>query len=107
MHELGAVRKVIDEINSMDPKPKKIRITIGKMMGTAKGFESMFREHTYETPLQGIEMEIISKDVNVKCPECGFEGMVKIMEHVHFVRCPLCTKITDIVTGNELAVERI
>jgi Zn finger protein HypA/HybF involved in hydrogenase expression len=107
MHEFTAVKRVIDEIKRMQPRPDKVRITLGKMMGTAKGFEDMFREHTHGTPLQGIGIEIVQKDVNINCPHCGFEGTFRVVEHIHFVRCPMCGKVADIITGNELKVERV
>jgi Zn finger protein HypA/HybF involved in hydrogenase expression len=107
MHELTSVMKVIDEIKGMDPRPEKVSITLGKMLGTAKGFESMFREYTHGTPLQGIGLEIVQPDVKVRCPHCRFDGVVRVTEHIHFVRCPVCGKVADVLQGNELRVERV
>ncbi|MFC2143909.1 hydrogenase/urease maturation nickel metallochaperone HypA [Candidatus Aenigmatarchaeota archaeon] len=73
MHELGSVQKVIQDLRRMDPIPKKVKIVLGKMRGSAKGFEDTFREYTRDTELQGIEMEIEQIPVKVKC-ECGLEG---------------------------------
>jgi Zn finger protein HypA/HybF involved in hydrogenase expression len=103
MHEFGSVQKVIQDLKSIDPIPRKVKIILGKMRGSAKGFEETFREYTRETELEGIEIEIEQIPVKIKC-ECGLEGLVRVAEHVHFVRCPKCGKIADVVQGNELKV---
>lgn len=107
MHEFTSVMKIIDEIKRMEPRPDTVRVTLGKMLGTARGFEGMFREYTQGTPIQGIGLHIIQPDVLVKCPHCRFEGVVRVVEHIHFVRCPICGKVADIMQGNELSVERV
>lgn len=103
MHEFGSVQKVIQDIRNMKPVPKKVKIVLGKMRGSAKGFEEMFREYTRDTELQGIELEIVQVPVKVKC-ECGLEGLVRVTEHIHFVRCPKCGQVADVIQGNELEI---
>ncbi|RLJ06693.1 MAG: hypothetical protein DRP18_00100 [Candidatus Aenigmatarchaeota archaeon] len=106
MHEFTAVQKAINEILGMEQRPKKVKIILGKIYGNAKNFKDMFREHTRGTPIENIDIEIEQVPVEIKC-ECGFSGTVKILEHVHFVRCPLCGKVADILKGDELKVEVI
>lgn len=103
MHEFGSVQKAIQDIRNMKPVPKKVKIVLGKMRGNAKNFEEMFREYTGDTELQGIELEIVQVPVKVKC-ECGLEGLVRVTEHIHFVRCPKCGQIADVIQGNELEI---
>lgn len=103
MHEFGSVQNVIQELRKMKPVPKKVKIVLGKMRGSAKNFEEMFREYTRETELEGIELEIEQVPVKIKC-ECGLEGLVRITEHVHFARCPKCGNIVDVLQGNELKI---
>ena len=104
MHELGSVQKVIQDLKRMDPIPKRITIVLGKMRGSAKGFEDMFREYTRDTELEGIGMEIEQVPVKVKC-ECGLEGLDRVTDHLHFVRCPKCGNVADILQGNELDIK--
>jgi Zn finger protein HypA/HybF involved in hydrogenase expression len=103
MHEFGSVQWVIMELRKMDPAPRKVKIVLGKMRGSAKAFEEMFREYTRDTELKGIGLEIEQVPVEVKCG-CGLEGLVRVTEHVHFVRCPRCGKVADIIRGNELEI---
>jgi Zn finger protein HypA/HybF involved in hydrogenase expression len=104
MHEFGSVQQAIREIRKMRPLPRKVKILIGKMRGSARGFEEMFREHTRDTELQGIGLEVESVPVEIRC-DCGLEGLVRIMEHVHYVRCPKCGDVAEVVRGNELEIE--
>ena len=103
MHEFGSVQKAISDIRKMDPLPRNVTIRLGKMRGSAKGFEEMFREYTRGTEIEGIGIRIEHVPAEIRC-ECGLEGMVKITEHVHFIRCPKCGKIADVVRGNELEI---
>lgn len=80
-----------------------MKVRLGKMRGSARAFEEMFREHTRDTSLASIGLEIEQVPVEVKC-SCGFNGNVRVMGHIHFVRCPLCNDIADVKTGNELEV---
>jgi Zn finger protein HypA/HybF involved in hydrogenase expression len=104
MHEFGSVQHVIRELMKLEPVPKRVRVTIGKMRASPKGFEGMFRENVRDTKLQGVALEIVSVPVDINC-KCGLKGPVRIMDHVHFVRCPRCGSIADIRTGRELDFE--
>ena len=104
MHEFGSVQEAIRIIRGIHPTPRKVRIRLGKMRGSARGFEEMFREHTRDTELGGLGIEIDHIPVEVKC-SCGLEGPVRIMEHVHYVRCPVCGRIADVLRGNELEIQ--
>lgn len=104
MHEFGSVQEAIRRLRQINPTPGSVRIRLGKMRGSARAFEEMFREHTRDTELEGIGLEIESIPVEISC-SCGLSGMVRIMEHAHYVRCPKCGHVTDAVKGNELEIE--
>jgi Zn finger protein HypA/HybF involved in hydrogenase expression len=104
MHEFGSVQQAVRDIRKIHPVPRKVKIRLGKMRGSAKGFEEMFREHIRDTELYGIGIEIENIPVEIKCP-CGLEGPVRIMDHIHYVRCPKCGQVADVVRGNELDIE--
>lgn len=106
MHEFGSVREAIERISRMQPTPKRVRIRLGRMRASPKGFEEMFGEHTADSELQGIGLEIESVPVEISC-SCGLKGPVRVMEHVHFVRCPRCGKVADVIRGNELDIEAL
>ena len=106
MHEFASVQEAIRRIRKMQPVPKRVKIRLGKMRGSAKGFEEMFREHSRYTDIENIELEVENIPVEIKC-SCGLEGMVRIMDHAHFVRCPKCGQVADILRGNELDIEAI
>jgi Zn finger protein HypA/HybF involved in hydrogenase expression len=103
MHEFGSVQKVIQDIRKMKPVPGKVKITLGKMRGSAKAFEEMFREYTRGTELEGIGIEIEQVPVEISCG-CGLRGLVRVTEHVHFARCPRCGRVADVLRGNELEI---
>jgi Zn finger protein HypA/HybF involved in hydrogenase expression len=104
MHEFGSVQEAIRRLRQIQPAPRRVRIRLGKMRGSAKAFEEMFRENIRDTELRGIGIEIESIPVEISCP-CGLSGLVRVMEHVHFLRCPRCGQVTDPVRGNELEIE--
>lgn len=103
MHEFGSVQEAIRKIREMKPLPRKVKIRLGKMRGSAKNFEEMFREYTRDTELRDIGLEIEQVPVKIKC-ECGLEGLVRVTEHIHFVRCPKCGQVADVMQGNELKI---
>jgi len=104
MHEFGSVQEAIIRLRKMRPLPRKVRITLGKMRGSVRGFEEMLRENIRDTELEGLQFETEHIPVEIRCP-CGLEGMVRIMEHVHYVRCPKCGQVADVLKGNELNIE--
>ncbi len=104
MHEFGSVQQAIRDIRKIQPTPTKVRIRLGKMRGSAKAFEEMFREHTRDTELMGLGIELEHVPVEIRC-ECGLEGPVRIMDHLHYVRCPRCGEIADVIRGNELEIQ--
>lgn len=104
MHEFGSVQEAIKILLAHQPVPRKVRITLGKMRGSAKGFEEMLNEHIRDTPLEGLAFDVQVIPVEVKC-KCGLEGPVRIMDHVHYVRCPVCGDIADVTKGNELDIK--
>jgi len=104
MHEMKAVQKVVEELMSMEPRPEKIKIKLGRMMANPQVFGQMFREFVAATQFSGIDFEIEPVDVVARCGKCGFHGRVDVIEHVHFVRCPDCKKVAEILKGNELEI---
>lgn len=104
MHEFDSVHRAVTRLRETRPVPRKVRIRLGKMRGSARGFEELFREQIRDTELHGIELEIEQVPVEISC-SCGLEGHARVMGHVHFVRCPVCGEIADVRKGNELDIE--
>ena len=102
MHEMKAVHKILDDIVSMPEIPDSVKVRVGRMNADPKIFEQMFSEFAKSMGYRGIRVEVESVPVYADCKKCGFRGNVPVIEHVHFVRCPDCKKIADIVRGNEL-----
>ncbi len=106
MHEFSSVREALSLMLSINPKPPGVRITLGRMRANPKTFREMLMEHLRGTEAEGMAIEIVSVPVEVSCA-CGFSGTVRLPDHVHFARCPLCGKVADITKGNELVVEPV
>ena len=45
MHEFGSVQEAVTKLRQIQPAPRRVRIRLGRMRGSAKGFEEMFREY--------------------------------------------------------------
>jgi Zn finger protein HypA/HybF involved in hydrogenase expression len=101
VHEWKAVRKVIDKLNQK--KPKKAVLKIGEMVSDSQTFMEIFKEYVRGTELEEIELKVESVPVEAKC-DCGWRGGLKVLGHLHFVRCPKCGKIVDVLKGNELEI---
>jgi len=104
MHEMKAVQQLIEELMALDPKPEKIKVRLGRMLANPRVFKQMFREFAESIGFSGIDIEVEEVPVVARCDKCGFSGNVPVIEHVHFVRCPDCNKVADIVQGNELEI---
>ena len=100
MHEQQSVQFVIEQLRRSGARKAKLKL--GLMRGNPKSFTEMFSFQVKGTELEGVELEIKPVPVDIKCPKCGFEGTAAIIEHVHFVRCPKCNAICDVIHGNEL-----
>lgn len=103
IHEFSTVRQVIFELNKRQEKNKKVKLILGRMLSNKKTFTEIFHEHVKGTELESILLDIEEIPIKIKC-QCGFEGNIEITEHVHFVRCPKCGKIADVLQGNELEI---
>ena len=102
MHEMKAVATLFDELMAMEEKPKKIRIRLGAMNADPKAFKILFKEFAISMGYPDMDVEIDHIPVFAECTACGFKGSIPLVEHVHFVRCPDCKKVADIIKGNEL-----
>ena len=66
-----------------------------------------------DTPLQNSEIEIEGIPIEVKCPECGFEGPVEYDDDPAFhlsvpiISCPKCGGSVEVVSGRELEVRTL
>jgi Zn finger protein HypA/HybF involved in hydrogenase expression len=101
VHEWKAVQKVIDELGR--GKPKKAIVRIGEMVSDPDIFMEIFREHVKGTDMEGMDIKVESVPVEAKC-ECGWAGRIKVIAHLHFIRCPRCGKVADVLKGNELEI---
>lgn len=101
MHEWKAVEMLIKKLEGK--MPKKITIELGEMVSDPKIFEEIFKEYVKGTELNGIKIDIKSVPIRIRC-DCGWEGYMKMKKHIHFVRCPACGKIANIIEGNKLKI---
>lgn len=102
MHEAEGARTVAETI--VKSKATHVKVRLGKMRGNEKRFLQLVKEFLSGTGFEGAKIKIEPAGVTAKC-KCGFCGNVDVSEHVHFVRCPLCGTIADILSGNELDIE--
>ncbi len=102
MHEFKAAKELIDELK--DKQPKKAVISLGKMISSKDVFLEIIKEHTKQTPLEKTEITIEEIPVRAKC-SCGFVGVIDIPGHVHFVRCPKCGKIAEVLEGDKVILK--
>lgn len=100
MHEQQSVQFVIQQFK--ETGVKKAKLKLGLMRGDPKTFMEAFKFQVRGTELENVKLKLEPIGIEIKCPKCGFEGTIALMEHVHFVRCPKCNEIADVVFGNEL-----
>lgn len=103
MHELKAVQQILDDVIHIEPRPSRVKVRLGRMKADPRVFRQMFMEFAASLGMYGMELEVESVPVLAKCA-CGFYGSVPVMEHAHFVRCPDCNKVADVVQGDELEI---
>ncbi|MBU2520158.1 MAG: hydrogenase maturation nickel metallochaperone HypA [Nanoarchaeota archaeon] len=100
MHEQKSVQFVVEQLEQSGAKKAKLKL--GLMVANPKTFKEIYDLQVRGTSLENVKLEIESIPIEVKCPKCGFEGTVAIIEHVHFIKCPQCNEIADIIHGDEL-----
>ena len=104
MHEISAVQEVLAELERLsERKPDRVKIKLGLLRAEPESFVAMVREHLMGTELEGLELEIEPVPVEIEC-SCGLCSEVEVDGHIHFVRCPMCGKIANVLKGNELEV---
>ena len=99
MHETAAAKKIADEIIQKNAHHSKLRI--GKMYGNKERFLDLVKEFLSGTPLEDATIDAEYTEVVIRCM-CGFKGTVDVKEHIHFVRCPKCNKVAEILEGNDI-----
>ena len=104
MHEMKAVQRLVEELMALDEKPERIKVRLGRMTAEPRVFRQLFSEFSSSLGFSNVDIDIEEVPVIAKCDKCGFEGGVQVMEHVHFIRCPDCKMVADIVQGNELEI---
>lgn len=101
MHEFSTVQTVFNEL---EKNPRNIKVKLGSMRANKDVFLNTLKEMTRDTDLKDLNIEVEEIKVIGKCT-CSFEGEIEVPGHVHFVRCPECSSICDILQGNELIIE--
>ncbi len=102
MHEFKAVNEVVRKILAAE-EPRIAEITLGELYGDADNFKKTVKELLKGTKAENVIISIKQTPLKVKCT-CGFSGRIKVMDHIHFVRCPRCGKIAEIKSGDELVI---
>ena len=104
MHEFDTVEKIYNSLLSMGKLPDRVYIKLSKLNGNVDfvrfAIESMIRG----TVLEKVKLEFIEIKPKIKCRSCGYEGEVDIPAHAHFIRCPLCNDVVDVIEGKEIEI---
>lgn len=118
MHEFSTMTQIVNAILEEGKKHHANKITrvileIGEL--TFLGEEQLrfaFGLLTEGTILEGAELEIEKKEIEVRC-SCGYEGKVDYeeKEEFHFLipllRCPKCNEEVEIVKGRECIIKSV
>ncbi len=102
MHEFKTIEEIYNSLLRMDSIPERLYIKLGKLKGNADFVKFALESMLKNTPFEKIKMEFIEVKPFIRCPNCGFQGEVDVVGHVHFVRCPACNAVADVVRGNEI-----
>jgi hydrogenase nickel incorporation protein HypA/HybF len=110
MHELSVTKSILDlcvqeaKKNGLK-KVSKVVVKLGKFTGfSAEAISFYFTSLEAGTACAGARLVFEDIPIRIKCPKCGFEGMI---EEPVFV-CPECQgKRLDITGGREFYIESI
>ena len=110
MHELsiveGILEAVIPEVKKYNvTRVTEIRLKIGEMSGIVpQCIDEYFRIAAAGTIAEGAHIRIEKIPVTVSCPDCGYNGTIRIG---HF-RCPECSGTGfKIISGREYYVDSV
>jgi len=104
MHEFKTVEEIYNSIQAMDHVPKRIYVKLSKLKGNPEFIKFALESMLKNTPYASSSIHFIEVKPVIRCKNCGFEGEVDIPEHVHFIRCPFCNRIADVIKGNDIEI---
>lgn len=100
MHEYHLIENLIRTVLSQikDNRVKEVYIRKGYIQGHSQ--ESFIRAYevlTKNTVLEGSRLVIESKDVQIKCEKCGYEGTLNSFDDLLPIsECPRCNQLVEI-----------
>lgn len=121
MHEASVTASIIDaaiaELENYDVlRVNALNVVIGDLtqLGTEQ-MEFAYRILTEGTILEGSRFNVIPEPVEVRCKECGFEGLAKVVDfgedsiehNIPVLACPECGGAVDVVRGESCAIRDI
>jgi len=118
MHEFSTMNQIVNAILEEGRKHhahkiEKVILEIGEL--TFLGEEQLrfaFDLLTEGTILEGAELEIEKKEIEVRC-SCGYEGKIEYeeKEEFHFLipllKCPRCNEEVEIIKGRECIIKSV
>jgi hydrogenase nickel incorporation protein HypA/HybF len=108
MHEVGIARNVIGAALAAVPEGGTltgVTVSIGPLSAVvADSLRFGFEIATKDTPVEGVELEIVETPLVVHCDACGKD---RESEDATLLRCPLCGGGATVVSGDETAVTAV
>lgn len=115
MHEVSLAASILSkaiEIGGVrgTSKIEEVTVEVGKLMSLdAEEFTSAFQMVAKGTIAEGAKLRLVEGDVRIRCPDCGYEGIVeyKGRQYHHLkpilstlgLKCPKCGSDAEIIGG--------
>jgi len=118
MHEYSVVRELLSlllpRLEGVPGAIETVFLRKGELLVLSdRALEGAFEVLAAGTRLEGARLSIEPVEACLSCPSCGYEGPAERLtdEAFHFaipiLSCPRCKGEVEVVSGRELAVDRV
>ncbi len=115
MHEFVYADRILQtvlEASGAVRRPAIVTVEVGEMLGlTRESLSSAYRVLSKGTKAEGSRLSVKFARGSVSCPNCGFEGRLKLTRHDHRVdpafACPECGGSLVVKSGMEVELRGI
>jgi len=116
MHEVSVMSSILEQVLSELEKHdvvkvEEVELVVGEL--TFLGHEQLsfaYEIMTKGTLLEGAELMMVSEEIEVECPSCGYIGGVDHLEgeeyhlSVPVLKCPKCDSKVNVIRGKRCGV---
>ena len=119
MHEVSVMSSILEQVLKELEKHEverveEVELVVGEL--TFLGHDQLLFAYeimSRDTMLEGAELKLVTEDIEVECPSCGYSGRIDYLDRddyhmsVPVLQCPRCNSKVTVVKGKRCGVTSI